>query len=124
MVSQRVGAKILIPVHRQSRPGNHEALALNREESLSVTTDPAPWFSHAQFPFATAALTGRSSLQAARVVEFKAPLHLPKALRRSPPQRSDLVWGKPSPSLSLSHPYLIDLFLKRGLCILITSTAN
>lgn len=60
MVSQLVGAKILIPLHRQSRSGNHE-----RKVSRSVITVPVPWFSHAQFPFDTSALTGRSSLQAA-----------------------------------------------------------
>lgn len=78
-----------------------------------MITVPESCFSLSLLPTPTSALTGSPCSWLLRpqtpVSELKAPLHLPKALRRSPPQRSDLGWGKPSPSLpltSLSHRFV------------------
>lgn len=47
-----------VPPHHRSGPGEHEALALSREEGLSVITVPASCFSLSPLPTSTSALTG------------------------------------------------------------------
>lgn len=113
VVSQSCGCEDLDSSTRPEPARRTQSLSLEKLVKPLGNRSPHPRFSRTQFPFCTSAFTrgplSRLRSLCSQGLGTQSSLHLPKSLRRSPPQISDLGWEKPSPSLtliSLSHRFV------------------